>query len=87
MAKNQTSAGSSGRKAEAVANSILKDPISGPPTVAVDIALTGTNWTRYKTYSDIDSAETDAKAVSLARHFPTRVTLNGAEYQVYSRSA
>ena len=87
MAKNQTSAGSSGRKAEAVANSILHNPISGPPTIAVDIALTGSDWTRHLTYTSIDSAEAAAIALSLSRHLPTRVTLNGAEYQVYSRSA
>jgi hypothetical protein len=85
MGKNETSTGSTGRKVTAVANQVLKDPISGPPVIAVDIALNNASFTRSSIATTLDGAEATAIALAQSSGKPTRVTINGAEYQVYSR--
>jgi hypothetical protein len=87
MAKDQTSTGTvTNRKLAGIANSVLKDPIgSAQIVIAVDIALTDSNFTRSSVAANLDAAEATAIALATNSGRPTRVTINGAEYQVYSR--
>jgi hypothetical protein len=85
MGKDQTSTGATNRKVVSVANQVLKDPISGPPVIAIDIALTDANFTRSSIATTLDAAEATAIALATTSGRPTRVTINGGEYQVYSR--
>ena len=86
MAKTDGSSKSTNRDTKSIANSVSKDPVSGPPTIAVDIALTGASFTRSSVQTDLDDAITVAIALAASSGKPTRVTLNGVEYQVFSRS-
>ncbi len=85
MAKNQSSTGPTNRKIEGVANSVLSSPISGPPVIAIDIALRDATFTRNSIAATLDAAEATAIALAQSSGKPTRVTINSAEYQVYSR--
>ena len=49
----------------------------------IDTAANGNNWIRLTTATDLDTAETTAKAAALV--VASRITIDGIEYQRYSR--
>jgi hypothetical protein len=49
----------------------------------IDTAANGNNWLRLTTATDLDTAETTAKAAALT--VSVRITIDGIEYQRYGR--
>jgi len=53
--------------------------------IAVDIALSNSNFTRFSVQTDLDTAESVADALALSTKLPTRVTIDGAVFKVFTR--
>jgi len=51
----------------------------------IDTAANGNNWIRLTTATDLDTAETTARAAALTSS--ARITIDGIEYQRYGRPA
>ena len=85
MAKTDGTSGTTNRKQSTVAQNV--SGVTNPnPVIAVDIALNNASFTRSSVQTDLDTAEATAIALSLSTGKPTRVTLDGAVYQLYTRN-
>ena len=85
MAKTDNSSGSTNRNQLNVSLNVSGKASNGAPVITVDIANDGLNFTRSSFQTDLDTAESVATALSMSSDKPTRVTMNGGVYAVYTR--
>jgi hypothetical protein len=86
MAKTDNTSTSTNRNQLNVSLNVSGKASNGAPVIAIDIAQDGVSFTRVSTSTDLDAASDTATALSLSSGKPTRVTMNGGVYAVYTRN-
>lgn len=85
MAKTDRSSSVTNRRNDSVAISVVGRYLPPGIVFSIDIAQSGASFVRSSTATDLDVAEARAEALALSSGKPCRVSIEGAEYKVYSR--